>query len=117
MRAVLGDTGRTVLAELARAGGSPGGARPKALVFYNPATGQMSTQADQVHAAQAWLVKFAAKDDAFDSCALEELYARLARKCNLGMEETHLFDLDQGASAFGTRRFDRDRLTGQRVHV
>jgi serine/threonine-protein kinase HipA len=117
VRAVLSDTGRNVLAELARAGGSPGGARPKALVFYNPATGQMSTQADQVEGAQAWLIKFPSKEDASDSCALEELYARLARRCGLDMEDTHLFILDRDTSAFGTRRFDRDRLTGQRVHV
>lgn len=117
VRAVLIDTGRNVLAELARAGGSPGGARPKALVFYDPATGRMSTQADQVPGAEAWLIKFASEDDASDSCALEELYARLARKCGLAMENTHLFELGRNAGAFGTRRFDRDPSSGQRIHV
>jgi len=117
VRAVISDTGRNVLTELARAGGSPGGARPKALVFYDAATGQMSTQAGQVPQAAPWLVKFPAADDSSDSCALEELYARMARKCEMGMEETQLFSLGGHGNAFGTRRFDRDHITGQRVHV
>ena len=36
IEAVQHDDGYHVLAEMARAGGSPGGARPKALVYFNP---------------------------------------------------------------------------------
>ncbi|MES2536255.1 MAG: type II toxin-antitoxin system HipA family toxin [Pseudomonadota bacterium] len=115
IQALLVDDEREVLEELARAGGAPGGARPKALVYYHPESGQMSTQAGQVPESQPWLVKFPAKEDARDSCALEELYARLARKCGLGMEPTRFFELPDGLTAFGTRRFDRQN--GQRVHV
>ena len=57
VQAVMTDEGHRVLAEPARAGGSPGGARPKATVFYNRMTGWMSTQAAQVVDSQAWLVK------------------------------------------------------------
>lgn len=113
VRAVLADDSHEVLDELAKAGGSPGGARPKALVYYKPATGQMSTE--YMPDAESWLIKFPAKDDASDSCALEELYARLARKCGLGMGETQFFELPDGMTAFGTKRFDRDNE--QRVHV
>lgn len=113
VRAVLADDSHEVLDELAKAGGSPGGARPKALVYYKPATGQMSTE--YMPDAESWLIKFPAKDDASDSCALEELYARLARKCGLGMGETQFFELPEGMTAFGTKRFDRDNE--QRVHV
>lgn len=115
VQAVLVDDSHEVLAELARAGGSAGGARPKALVYFNPQTGQMSTLASQVPGAQAWLVKFPGSDDAPDCCALEELYARVARQCNLGMSATELFQLPEGRTAFGTQRFDR--RGEQRVHV
>lgn len=115
VQAVLTDEGHQVLAELARAGGSPGGARPKALVDFNPATGRMSTQAGQVPDAQAWMVKFPGTGDAPDSCALEELYARVAHQCRLGMTQTRFFELPGGRTAFGTQRFDR--RGDQRVHV
>ena len=115
VQAVLTDDAHEVLAELARAGGSPGGARPKATVFLNPTTGQMSTQAGQVLVAQAWLVKFPGDDDALDSCALEELYAMMARQCQLGMTETRFFQLPGGLAAFATQRFDR--RGNDRVHV
>ncbi|MDP1978335.1 type II toxin-antitoxin system HipA family toxin [Undibacterium sp.] len=113
VRALLADDSHEVLDELAKAGGSPGGARPKALVYYQPATGKMSTE--YMPDAESWLIKFPAKEDASDSCALEELYARLARKCGLGMGDTQFFELPDGMTAFGTKRFDRDKE--QRIHV
>ena len=115
MQTLLHDESHQVLAELARAGGSPGGARPKALVDYHPGTGQMSTRSAMIAGAEPWLVKFPAKEDASDSCALEELYARLAHKAELGMGPTQYFELAGGLTAFATRRFDRSQ--GQRVHV
>ncbi|MBC3916722.1 type II toxin-antitoxin system HipA family toxin [Undibacterium sp. CY18W] len=113
VRALETNDSHEVLDELAKAGGSPGGARPKALVYYKPATGQMSTE--YIPSAEAWLIKFPAKEDAKDSCALEELYARLARKCGLGMGDTQFFELPDGLTAFGTKRFDREHE--QRIHV
>lgn len=109
------DEGHQVLAELVRVGGSPGGARPKALVYFNPRTSQLSTRPAKVLEGEPWLVKFPASDDEPDSCALEELYARLARSCDLGMMATFLFDLPGRLPAFGTQRFDRQY--GERVHV
>ena len=118
VEAVQSDDGHEVLAEMARAGGSPGGARPKAMVHFNPHTQAMGTQAAQVPGGEPWLVKFAAHDDAPDSCVLEELYARLARWAGLGMSDTRLFELPKGRFAFGTQRFDRRGDGGQhRVHV
>lgn len=115
VRAVQQDEGHTVLAELARAGGSPGGARPKAQVFFNIATQAMSTQASHDPGGEPWLVKFAASDDASDSVAVEALYAQMAQACTLGMAPTRLFDLPDAKWAFGTQRFDRRGV--QRVHV
>lgn len=113
--AVLHDDGHAVLAELARVGGSPGGARPKAQMYFDPKTLALSTQSSQVPGGEAWLIKFAGADDAADSCALEALYAQMAGHCALGMTATHLFELPGGGLAFGTRRFDRRGST--RVHV
>lgn len=115
VQAVLVDDSHEVLAELARAGASSAGARPKALVYFNPEIGQMSTQASAVPAGQAWLVKFPGSDDAPDSAALEELYARVAHQCHLGMTATRFFELPGGRSAFATQRFDR--RGEQRIHV
>jgi serine/threonine-protein kinase HipA len=115
VQAVLVDDSHEVLAELARAGASSAGARPKALVYFNPDTGQMSTQASAVPNGQAWLVKFPGSDDAPDSSALEELYARIAHQCQLGMTKTQFFELPGGRTAFATQRFDR--RGEQRVHV
>lgn len=115
VQTVLADDGHKVLAELARAGGSPGGARPKANVFFNPTSGHMSTQAGLVPEAEPWLVKFPGDDDEADSCALEELYALMARACHLGMMATRYFKLSNGHSAFATARFDR--RGAQRVHM
>jgi len=115
VQAVLVNEDHEVLTEVARAGGSPGGARPKALVYFNPTTSQMSTQPEHVDSAEPWLIKFPASDDEADSCALEELYARMAQHCNLGMMPTQFFELPNGLTAFGTQRFDRQGT--QRVHV
>lgn len=115
VQAVLQNDGYEVLAEMARAGGSPGGARPKAQVHFNPQTKALSTQASQVPDGEAWLVKFGDADDAPDSCVLEELYAQMAHACHLGMTPTRLFELPGGHFAFGTQRFDRRGAS--RVHV
>ncbi len=115
VQAIQVDDGHEVLAELARAGASSAGARPKALVYFNPTTGQMSTQASAVPNGQAWLVKFPGNDDAPDCAALEALYARVAHQCQLGMTATRFFDLPSGHTAFATQRFDR--RGAQRVHV
>ncbi|MDY7576523.1 type II toxin-antitoxin system HipA family toxin [Actimicrobium sp. CCI2.3] len=115
VQALLVDDSHAVLAEIAHAGGSPGGARPKAMVYFDPDTGQMSTQVSSVTHAEPWLIKFPASDDAPDACALEALYAQIANLCDLGMTATRFFAIGIGMTAFGTRRFDREGE--QRVHV
>ncbi|MBE0475026.1 type II toxin-antitoxin system HipA family toxin [Rhodoferax sp.] len=101
------------LKQLALMGGSPHGARPKVLVFYNAATHAISTQATAGSAP--WLVKFHAQDEHKEACAIEHLYARLARACQLNMPQTAYFDLDKKLAAFGIERFDVQ--DGMRVPV
>lgn len=113
VQTLLADDSHEVIDEIARAGGSPGGARPKALVHFNPNTKHMSTKS--FDGAEPWLIKFPASDDAADSCALEELYARMAASCGMGLLDTRFFEMKSGLTAFATKRFDRQGL--HRVHV
>jgi serine/threonine-protein kinase HipA len=76
---------------LLRLGGSPQGARPKVLVDID---------------GSAWLVKFPARGEHYEVCAIEELYARFVRQ-RLAMPPSRLFELSNQHSAFAVRRFDR----------
>ncbi|AUT48567.1 type II toxin-antitoxin system HipA family toxin [Achromobacter sp. AONIH1] len=111
-RALAGEAG-VALRELALTGGSPQGARPKALVQHDAATGHVSTRGDAP--GVPWLVKFPAQGEHKEVCAVEQLYAELARDCGLEVPASALFDLSSRLAAFGVARFDRER--GMRVPV
>lgn len=100
-----GEAPATVLRRLALLGGSPQGARPKVLVQVNAQTGEVSTETRPGFAP--WLVKFQAAGEHPEVCALECLYADLARACGLEMPDTRLFTLSPALAAFGVARFDR----------
>ncbi|QLG89830.1 type II toxin-antitoxin system HipA family toxin [Chitinibacter bivalviorum] len=93
-----------ILKQLALMGGSPHGARPKVLVHYDPANGQLSTQC--FAGSTPWLVKFQAQNEHKEVCAIEYLYAQLARACALDIPATQYFDLSPTLAAFGIARFD-----------
>jgi serine/threonine-protein kinase HipA len=103
-QALVNGTESIALKQLALLGGSPHGARPKVLVHYNTATRVVSTQ--PVAGGTAWLVKFQAQDEHKEACAIENLYATLARECRLNMPRTAYFDLDKKLAGFGIERFD-----------
>ncbi len=111
-RALAGEAG-AALRELALTGGSPQGARPKALVQHDVTTGQLSTRADAPGAP--WLVKFPGQGEHKEACAIEQMYAELARDCGLDMPASAWFDLSPRLAAFGVARFDREQ--GLRVPV
>lgn len=109
---VLADRESTeALRELALRGGSPHGARPKVLLNYDPLTSRVygSEQAP----GTPWLFKFPAQDEHKEVVQIEALYAALARAAGLDMPDVVAFDLSPTMSAFGIRRFDRER--GMRV--
>ncbi len=112
-RALAGEAG-VALRELALMGGSPQGARPKALVQYDATTGQVSTQAQAP--GQPWLVKFPAQNEHKEVCAIEHLYAELARDCGLDMPDSACFDLSPTLAAFAVARFDREQDMRVPVH-
>lgn len=110
-QAVLAGQDTAILEQLALSGGSPHGARPKVLVQYNTATGQVST--DRTAPGAAWLVKFQAQGEAKEVCVIEMLYAAMAERCDLDMPATKYFDLTPKLAGFGIERFDRKQ--GMRV--
>lgn len=112
-RTVLSGGATTMLRELAVLGGSPQGARPKALVQYDAASGAMST--DPAAPGTPWLIKFQAEREHKEACAIEHAYAELGRRCGLPAPATRHFDLDRTLAAFGSERFDRE--DGLRVPV
>jgi len=111
VQSVLEGDDAEVLRRLMLLGGSPQGARPKALVHYDPLSGVMRTQASG--AGEPWLMKFPVNGEHKDACALEHAYAQLAGACGLDMPEPRHFDLDGKHAAFGIKRFDRQ--DGMRV--
>ena len=80
---------------------------------HDAATGHVSTRGDAP--GVPWLVKFPAQGEHKEVCAVEQLYAELARDCGLEVPASALFDLSSRLAAFGVARFDRER--GMRVPV
>lgn len=113
---VLDGTTVEVLPRLLRAGGSPGGARPKVLVALDPSTGRILSGEDVVpDGFEPWIVKFAARGDAADAGPVELAYARMAAAAGIDLPPTRLFDAGPAGRFFGARRFDRNG--NHRFHV
>jgi serine/threonine-protein kinase HipA len=104
-----------VLPQLMRAGGSPGGARPKALIGVKGK--QIISGDDELpEGFEPWIVKFCAKVDRHDAGPMELAYAAMAKVAGIDMPETRLFKAAKNIVYFGVRRFDRG-LGNSRVHV
>lgn len=114
---VLEDSADVVIDRLLRAGGSPAGARPKALVGRSPDGGRLVHGCESLPAGYSnWLVKFGAHEDPPDMGAIEMAYARMAREAGIVMPETALFPSRRGPGYFGMQRFDRG-ADGTRLHM
>lgn len=109
-------TGNTekVLPQLMKAGGSPGGARPKVLVGISGNT-LISGETDLPEDYEHWIVKFNTHSDFDDAGQVEYIYSLMARDAGLEMAETRLFDTLGEDPFFGTQRFDRKG--NRRFHV
>jgi len=105
-------------------GSSAGGARPKAIIAYNQATGQVrSEQLDAAVGFRHWLLKFDGVSRAGDHGltdprgwgVVEYAYSKLARAAGVEMTECRLLE-ENGRRHFMTRRFDRPD-DGGKLHV
>lgn len=96
-------------------GSSAGGARPKAFIAYNEATGQVrSGQVDAGEGFSHWLLKFDGVSRSGDHGltdpqgwgVVEYAYSKMAAAAGIEMSECRLLE-ENGRRHFMTRRFDR----------
>jgi serine/threonine-protein kinase HipA len=112
---VLSGETAAVLPALMRAGGTPGGARPKVLIGFDGRR-IISGEDDLPAVFDHWIVKFPAHADTRDAGPIEFAYAAMARAAGIRVPETRLFSVAKGQSFFGVRRFDRG-AGNHRLHV
>jgi serine/threonine-protein kinase HipA len=121
---IAADPEADAISSILSIGTSAGGARPKAIIAYNEATGQV--RSGQVAAGDGfdhWLLKFDGVDGAGDHglsdprgwCAIEYAYALMAQRAGVEMTECRLLE-ENGRRHFMTRRFDRPR-DGGKLHM
>jgi serine/threonine-protein kinase HipA len=110
---VLDGDVHSALPLLQRAGGSPGGARPKVLVGVQ-GNRLISGHGELPEGFAPWIIKFPARQDDRDAGPIEFAYARMAAAAGLVMPETQLFEAGKDRF-FGVRRFDRQG--NRRVHT
>lgn len=111
VREVLEGEGGAFLHRLLQMGGSPQGARPKALLYSDAATLRFTTV--PVKDYEPWLIKFPARGEHAEVCAIEKVYAHCLQECGIDTPQTEYFDLPGGHAAFASKRFDRE--SGMRV--
>ena len=104
-----------VLLTLGRAGGSPGGARPKALIALNEGGHAVHGSDEAPEGYEHYLVKFPGYNDPDDIAAIEMAYADMAKEAGVSMPETRLLDGGNGESYFAAHRFDRQGT--RRIHI
>lgn len=102
---VLQGEGGEFLQTLLLVGGSPQGARPKALLYRDPLTDKFTTAVTP--GFESWLVKFPAKEERAEVCAIEMVYSHCLRLCGIETPDTQYFSLPGGLAAFASKRFDR----------
>ena len=104
-----------IISILGQVGGSPGGARPKALIGVNEAGHALHGSSDIPGGYNHYLVKFAGHEDPKDIAAIEMAYSVMARAAGVSMPETTLLKGNKGQSYFAVKRFDRQGT--RRIHV
>jgi serine/threonine-protein kinase HipA len=113
MRSVLAGDNIATLRQLVLLGGATHGTQPKVLAHYDMKGNIVSARAMRGYAP--WIFKFPAQGEHKEVCALEALYADLARICGLDVPDSRHFDLGDGLAAYGAARFDMEG--GMRVPV
>jgi serine/threonine-protein kinase HipA len=99
--------------ELLKIGTSAGGARPKAVIAYNPKTKEVrSGQGNAPKGFEHWLLKLdGVSGEQFGESSgwgrVEYAYYLMARDCGININESQLFE-ENGRAHFMTKRFDRE---------
>tara|TARA_R110002072_G_scaffold4951_3_gene33666 strand:- start:108 stop:1394 length:1287 start_codon:yes stop_codon:yes gene_type:complete len=98
--------------DIIRVGTSAGGARAKAVIAYNPETGDVrSGQAQHSEGFDYWIIKFDGVNndllgDPQGYGRIEYAYHLMAKECGINMTECRLLE-EGGRAHFMTKRFDR----------
>jgi serine/threonine-protein kinase HipA len=110
--------------DILRVGTSAGGARAKAVIAWNPATGDVrSGQVTAGSGFEPWIIKFDGVASNRDKeladpqgfGAIEYAYSLMARAAGIDMMETRILE-ENGRRHFMTRRFDR-LPDGSKLHM
>ena len=105
-----------VLPQVRRAGGSSGGARPKAFVGFNPSTGEVCAEGNELpEGYEHWMVKFNTAHDGVMAGEREWRYYQMAISAGVQMAPCRLIKTKAG-DFFATKRFDRTD-DGRRLHL
>lgn len=115
-RRVLAGPSAEVLPQLLRAGGSPGGARPKVLVGVR-GDEVLSGEDDLPEGFEPWIVKFQSERDLEDAGAVELAYWQMAHDAGIIVPRAQLFETPEGGRYFGVQRFDRRGNHRDHVHT
>ena len=117
----LNDDKKAAIAEILRLGTSAGGQRAKAIIAYNPATGEVrSGQVEAPEGFDYYLIKLdgVSAQAGFKATEnygrLEYSFYQLARACGIEMTECTLIE-ENGRAHFMTKRFDRE--DGKKIHM
>ena len=112
------------LRDILRVGTSAGGARAKAVIAWNPQSGEVrSGQVKNAPGFEPWLLKFDGvsgnkdkeREDPKGYGAIEYAYHKMATDAGIEMSECRLLE-ENGRRHFMTRRFDR-RADGSKLHM
>ena len=108
-----------VLQALANAGGS-GGARPKALIYFDPERPEQVFTGERGSENQAWLIKFTSANLALghDEGLCESAWLDMAKQCGIDVPEHKLFPQKSGHTWLAVKRFDCvEGVPGGRHHM
>ncbi|WP_111670308.1 type II toxin-antitoxin system HipA family toxin [Algoriphagus litoralis] len=109
------------LADILKIGTSAGGARAKAVIAYNPETGEVkSGQVEAPAGFSHWLIKFDGVTDSQFGASLgygrvEMAYYLMALEAGIQMNESRILE-ENGRAHFMTKRFDRTD-DGVKIHM
>lgn len=117
----LEDDKKAAIAEIVRLGTSAGGQRAKAIIAYNPLTGEVrSGQIEAPEGFDYYLIKLdgvtaeAGFRETQNFGRLEYSFYRLVKECGIEMSDCKLIE-ENGRAHFLTKRFDRQN--GEKIHM
>lgn len=109
------DDKKSAFHDILQVGSSAGGARPKAVIAWNPETNEVfSGQVDAPAGCDYWLLKFDVQKDGKSYGRIEYAYYLMAKAAGIQMSECRLLE-DSDCAHFMSRRFDR--ANGQKIHM